>query len=44
MADREKAVYTNNNVIGNLNLLLQLKDVQLHLVKLGTMGEYDTKY
>ena len=45
MADREKAVYTqNNNVIGNLNLLFAIKKYcpNAHLVKLGTMGEYGT--
>ena len=45
MADREKAVYTqNNNVIGNLNLLFAIKKhcPHAHLIKLGTLGEYGT--
>jgi UDP-sulfoquinovose synthase len=43
MIDREHAVYTQvNNVVGNLNLLYAIRDVDpsIHLVKLGTMGEY----
>jgi len=43
MIDREHAVYTQyNNVIGNLNLLYAIKEVDpnCHLLKLGTMGEY----
>lgn len=43
MMDREHAVYTQyNNVIGNLNLLYAIKEVDpnCHLLKLGTMGEY----
>jgi len=43
MVDREHAVYTQyNNVIGNLNLLYAIKEVDpdCHLLKLGTMGEY----
>jgi len=43
MIDRSHAVYTQvNNVVGTLNLLYGIKDVdpQIHLVKLGTMGEY----
>jgi UDP-sulfoquinovose synthase len=45
MIDREHAVYTHyNNVIGTLNVLYAIKDidVDIHLVKLGTMGEYGT--
>jgi UDP-sulfoquinovose synthase len=45
MIDREHAVFTQvNNVIGTLNLLFALKDLQpdCHLIKLGTMGEYGT--
>lgn len=45
MIDREHAVYTqHNNVIGNLNLLFAIAEVDpdIHLVKLGTMGEYGT--
>jgi UDP-sulfoquinovose synthase len=43
MIDREHAVYTQtNNVVGNLNLLYAIADLNrdIHLVKLGTMGEY----
>jgi len=45
MIDREHAVYTqHNNVVGNLNLLYAIAetDPDIHLVKLGTMGEYGT--
>lgn len=45
MIDREHAVFTQtNNVVGTLNLLFALKEVQpdCHLIKLGTMGEYGT--
>ncbi len=45
MADRKHAVYTQvNNVVGTLNLLYAIADVDpsIHLVKLGTMGEYGT--
>jgi UDP-sulfoquinovose synthase len=45
MIDREHAVYTHhNNVIGTLNVLYAIKDIDadIHLVKLGTMGEYGT--
>jgi UDP-sulfoquinovose synthase len=45
MIDRRHAVYTqHNNVIGNLNVLfaIQQVDPEIHLVKLGTMGEYGT--
>jgi UDP-sulfoquinovose synthase len=43
MIDREHAVYTQvNNVVGTLNLLYAIAetDLSIHLVKLGTMGEY----
>ncbi len=43
MIDREHAVYTQvNNVVGTLNLLYAIAEVnpEIHLVKLGTMGEY----
>src|SRR3982750_2398201 len=43
MIDRKHAVFTQvNNVVGTLNLLFALRDLQpvCHLVKLGTMGEY----
>jgi UDP-sulfoquinovose synthase len=43
MIDREHAVYTQvNNVVGTLNLLYAIaeNDPGIHLVKLGTMGEY----
>ena len=45
MIDREHAVYTqHNNVIGTLNVLYAIKEIdpEIHLVKLGTMGEYGT--
>ncbi|WIX75335.1 NAD-dependent epimerase/dehydratase family protein [Amycolatopsis carbonis] len=45
MIDREHAVYTQqNNVVGNLNLLYAIAEINpdIHLVKLGTMGEYGT--
>jgi UDP-sulfoquinovose synthase len=43
MIDREHAVYTQvNNVVGTLNLLYAIAEInsEIHLVKLGTMGEY----
>jgi len=45
MVDRKHAVYTQtNNVVGNLNVLYAIADINpdIHLVKLGTMGEYGT--
>ncbi len=45
MIDQQHAVYTQvNNVVGTLNLLYAIADVDpaIHLVKLGTMGEYGT--
>lgn len=45
MYDREKSVYTQrNNVLGTLNVLFAMKHAcpDVHLVKLGTMGEYGT--
>jgi UDP-sulfoquinovose synthase len=45
MIDREHAVYTQvNNVVGTLNLLYAIAEQNrdIHLVKLGTMGEYGT--
>ncbi|MGH9047929.1 MAG: NAD-dependent epimerase/dehydratase family protein, partial [Acidimicrobiales bacterium] len=45
MIDRSHAVYTQvNNVVGNLNLLYAIAEIDpsIHLVKLGTMGEYGT--
>jgi UDP-sulfoquinovose synthase len=45
MIDRKHAVYTqHNNVVGTLNLLFAIAeaDRDIHLVKLGTMGEYGT--
>jgi UDP-sulfoquinovose synthase len=45
MIDREHAVYTQqNNVIGTLNVLYAIEEIDpdIHLVKLGTMGEYGT--
>lgn len=43
MIDRKHAVYTqSNNVIGTLNVMFAIAEVDrdIHLVKLGTMGEY----
>jgi UDP-sulfoquinovose synthase len=45
MLDRGHAVHTQvNNVVGTLNLLWAIAEVDpaIHLVKLGTMGEYGT--
>jgi UDP-sulfoquinovose synthase len=45
MIDRSHAVYTQvNNVVGTLNLLYAIAEIDpsIHLVKLGTMGEYGT--
>jgi len=45
MIDRTHAVYTQvNNVVGTLNLMYAIAehDPSIHLVKLGTMGEYGT--
>ena len=45
MIDQAHAVYTQtNNVVGTLNLLYAIAavDPEIHLVKLGTMGEYGT--
>ena len=45
MIDVRRATYTQqNNVIGNLNILFAIRDIDpsIHLVKLGTMGEYGT--
>ena len=45
MIDRSHAVYTQvNNVVGTLNVLFAIAELNrdIHLVKLGTMGEYGT--
>jgi UDP-sulfoquinovose synthase len=45
MIDRQHAVYTQmNNVVGTLNLMYAIAEQNrdIHLVKLGTMGEYGT--
>ncbi len=45
MIDRAHAVYTQvNNVVGTLNLLYAIAEINpaIHIVKLGTMGEYGT--
>jgi UDP-sulfoquinovose synthase len=45
MIDRQHAVYTQaNNITGTLNLLYAIAEIdpEIHLVKLGTMGEYGT--
>ena len=43
MIDRKHAVYTQtNNVVGTLNLMFAVGEIDrdIHIVKLGTMGEY----
>lgn len=43
--DRQHAVYTQvNNLVGTLNILFAIAEIDrdIHLVKLGTMGEYGT--
>jgi UDP-sulfoquinovose synthase len=45
MIDRDHAVYTQvNNVVGTLNLIYTIAEhnPDVHLIKLGTMGEYGT--
>ncbi len=45
MIDQQHAVYTQtNNVVGTLNVLYAIAELNrdIHLVKLGTMGEYGT--
>ncbi len=45
MIDRKHAVYTQtNNVVGTLNVMFAIGELDrdIHLVKLGTMGEYGT--
>ncbi len=45
MIDRKHAVYTQtNNVVGTLNVMFAMGELDrdIHLVKLGTMGEYGT--
>src|SRR3984957_3932659 len=45
MIDRKHAVFTQvNNVVGTMNVLFAIRELNLdcHLVKLGTMGEYGT--
>jgi UDP-sulfoquinovose synthase len=45
MIDRAHAVHTQtNNVVGTLNLLYAIAEIDpdIHLIKLGTMGEYGT--
>jgi UDP-sulfoquinovose synthase len=45
MIDQKHAIYTQvNNVVGTLNVLFTIgqHDPSIHLVKLGTMGEYGT--
>ncbi len=45
MIDQPHAVYTQvNNVVGTLNVLYAIADIDptIHLVKLGSMGEYGT--
>lgn len=45
MIDRKHAVYTQtNNVVGTLNVMFAMGEIDrdIHLVKLGTMGEYGT--
>lgn len=45
MIDRDKCVHTQrNNVVGTLNLMFAMQSINpdIHMVKLGTMGEYGT--
>ena len=45
MIDRKHAVYTQtNNIVGTLNVMFAMGELDrdIHLVKLGTMGEYGT--
>jgi UDP-sulfoquinovose synthase len=45
MIDRRHAVYTQtNNIVGTLNILYAIAEIDpdIHLIKLGTMGEYGT--
>src|ERR1700740_1477703 len=45
MIDRKHAVFTQvNNVVGTMNVLFAIRELNLdcHLIKLGTMGEYGT--
>jgi UDP-sulfoquinovose synthase len=45
MIDRKHAVYTQtNNIVGTLNLMYAVAELDrdIHVVKLGTMGEYGT--
>ncbi len=45
MIDRKHAVYTQyNNVVGTMNVMFAIAELDrdIHLVKLGTMGEYGT--
>src|ERR1700733_11886843 len=45
MIDQAHCVYTQtNNIVGNLNVMYAIADIDIdiHLVKLGTMGEYDS--
>ncbi len=45
MIDRKHAVYTQtNNIVGTLNVMFAIGELNrdIHLVKLGTMGEYGT--
>ncbi len=45
MIDRKHAVYTqSNNLVGTLNVMFAIGEIDrdIHLVKLGTMGEYGT--
>jgi UDP-sulfoquinovose synthase len=45
MIDRKHAVYTQtNNIVGTLNVMFAIGELDrdIHLVKLGTMGEYGT--
>ena len=45
MIDRQHAVYTQtNNIAGTLNVLYAIAEIDpsIHLIKLGTMGEYGT--
>ena len=45
MGDKEATFDSKNNLMGTLNLIFAVKeiDINIHIVKLGTMGEYGTQ-
>ena len=44
MGHKEATFTLKNNLMGTLNLIFAVKeiDINIHIVKLGTMGEYGT--